>query len=310
MRLLITGASGFVGTALLDRLSDDARWDVRPCTRRPVDSRVGTIEWVTSPELADGADWRSVLSGVDAVVHLAARVHVMSRSDGPSDEEFRRVNVKGTLDLAEQAAGAGVRRFVFLSSVKVHGDAGALDAESVSAPSDAYGRSKWAAELALGKLAHATGLEVVTIRPPLVYGSGVKANFLILATAVRRGIPLPLGGIRNRRSLVGVRNLVDLTITCMEHPAAASQSFLVSDGEDLSTPELVRRIAKAMGRPARLLNVPEAWLQVAGSLTGRRAAVERLVGSLHVDISKAQRLLGWQPPFTVDDELRRAVSQL
>jgi nucleoside-diphosphate-sugar epimerase len=271
------------------------------------DSRFGGIEWVPSPDLADGADWKAALSGVDVVVHLAARVHVMSRSDGRSAEEFRRVNVKGTLDLAEQAAG--VRRFVFLSSIKIHGDAGALDEQSASAPLEPYGRSKWAAELALGNLASATGLEVATIRPPLVYGPGVKANFRALATAVRRGVPLPLGRIRNRRSLVGVRNLVDLIITCVEHPAAVSQSFLVSDGEDLSTPELVRRIAKALGRPARLLNVPVSWLQCAARLTGRRAAVERLAGSLSVDISKAQRLLGWQPPFAVDDELRRAVSQ-
>ena len=304
MRVLITGARGFVGAALIRHLGSDARWSVRASSRTPPAAAGLGVEWMTSPDLGPDADWRPLLAGVDVVVHLAARVHVMTsgHADGP---EYQRVNVLGTRRLAEQAVAAGVRRLVLLSSVKVHGESGHFNESSAMAPADAYGVSKRDAEDVLRDVARRTGLEVVILRAPLVYGPGVKANFLSLVTAVGRGRILPLASIANRRSLVGVDNLADLIAVSMEHPAAASEAFLVSDGEDLSTPELVRRLAAAAGRHARLLPMPVWGLRILAAALGRSAAVDRLAGSLTVDISKARRLLGWEPPVAVDEGLRR-----
>jgi nucleoside-diphosphate-sugar epimerase len=246
------------------------------------------------------------LIGVDIVVHLAARVHVMRDSATDPLAEFRRVNVAGTERLALAAATAGVRRFVFLSSVKVNGEKGGYNESDPPAPQDAYGISKHEAELGLRVIAAETGMEVVIIRPPLVYGPGVKANFHVLLWAVARGVPLPLGAIHNRRSLVALDNLVDIIVTCIDHPAAANQTFLVSDGEDLSTTELIRHLARAMGRPARLIPVPASVLMAGATLLGKREVAARLCGSLQVDITKARELLGWLPPITMDEGLRRA----
>jgi nucleoside-diphosphate-sugar epimerase len=212
--------------------------------------------------------------------------------------------------LARQAAAAGVKRFVFLSSVKVNGESGRYTEADPPAPEDAYGISKHEAEAALRAIAQDTGMDVVIIRPPLVYGPGVRANFLALMRAVSRGIPLPLGAVNNRRSLVALSNLVDFIITCIEHPAAANETFLLSDGEDLSTTDLIRRLAGAMGRPARLLPVPESVLIAGAALLGRRDIAQRLLGTLRVDTSKARQLLGWVPPITVDEGLRLAVAAL
>ena len=308
MRVLITGASGFVGAALRRRLAGDPRWTVRASSRTPPSRSEAGVEWITSSELGPTANWQSLLEDVDVVVHLAARVHVMNAA-GASEEPYQRVNVDGTRRLAQQAAASGVKRLVFLSSVKAHGEAGHLTEESAMAPLDAYGISKRDAEAALHEVATRTNLEVVIIRSPLVHGPGVKANFQSLAAAVRKGRPLPLASVTNRRSLVGVDNLADLLAVCMEHPAAASQAFLVSDDEDVSTAELVRRLAAAAGRPARLIPVPVWILRAAAVMTGKLPAVNRLTGSLTVDISKAKQLLAWTPPVTLDEGLRRAVRQ-
>lgn len=250
------------------------------------------------------------MSGISTIIHLAARVHVMHDTAADPLAAFREVNVDTTLQLASQAAAAGVRRFVFVSSVKVNGESTAIGrafAETdAPAPQDAYALSKWEAEQGLRQIAASTGMEVVIIRPPLVYGPGVKANFAALMRAVQRGVPLPLGAVRNLRSLVGLDNLVDFIITCAHHPAAANQTFLVSDGADISTPDLVRAMARAAARPARLLSVPVGVLASLASLLGKRAAVDRLCSSLQLDISKAHELLQWTPPVTLEEGLRRA----
>jgi len=227
-------------------------------------------------------------------------------------DEFRRVNVQGTLNLARQAAAAGVRRFVFVSSIKVNGEMTQLGrpftADDAPAPLDAYGVSKMEAEQGLREIALQTGMEMVIIRPPLVYGPGVKANFAAMMRWLRYGVPLPLGVIHNQRSLVSLENLVDLLVTCITHPAAANQTFLVSDGEDVSTTELLRRMGQAMGKPARLLPVPGSWLKLAAGLVGKGDVAQRLCGSLQVDISKTRELLGWVPPVSLDEGLRRAAA--
>jgi UDP-glucose 4-epimerase len=251
------------------------------------------------------------LREVDAVIHLAARVHVMKDTALDPLAEFRRVNVHGTLNLTRQAAATGVKRFVYVSSVKVNGEstlAGQAFTETAEPnPQDAYGVSKHEAEHGLREIASQSGMEVVVIRPPLVYGAGVKANFAALMRAVQRGWPLPLGAVHNQRSLVALDNLVDFIVTCTTHPQAANQTFLVSDGHDLATPELVRGLARAAGVPARLLPVPVWVLQAGATLLGKGDAVRRLCGNLQVDISKARELLGWVPPLSVDEGLHRAM---
>lgn len=310
MRVLVTGATGFVGIASIVRLIDEARFLVRGAVRRQSAELPVGAERVVVSDLAPDTDWQHALTGVDTVVHLAARVHVMRDAVADQLAEFRRVNVAGTMNLARQAAVTGVKRFVYLSSVKVNGESGAHIETDPPAPEDAYGISKHEAELGLRHIAPETGMEVVIIRPPLVYGPGVKANFQVLMRAVARGIPVPLGAIHNRRSLVALDTLVDFIVTCIEHPAAANETFLVSDGDDLSTTDLISRLARAMGRPARLIPVPKSVLMAGATLLGKRDVAQRLLGSLQVDISKAQQVLGWTPPISVDEGLRRAAASL
>lgn len=252
-------------------------------------------------------DWLSALSGVEVVIHAAARVHVMHEQGADPLAEYRRVNAEGTLRLATQAAETGVRRFVFISSIKVNGETTEFDrpfsADDVPAPLDPYGISKLEAEQGLMALAAKTRMEVVIIRPVLIYGPEVKANFRSMMHWLAKGIPLPLGAVHNKRSLLALDNLVDLTMTCLEHPAAANQVFLASDGEDLSTTELLQRLGAALDRPARLLPVPEAWLERGARLLGRSDMAQRLCGSLQVDIEKTRHLLGWTPPVNVDAAL-------
>ena len=269
------------------------------------------VEFVHVGELAVETDWREAMVGVDVVVHSAARVHVMAETAGDPMLEFRRTNVDGTLSLARQAAEAGVRRFVFVSSIKVNGEDSILGrpftADDLPAPLDPYGVSKMEAEQGLLQLGMQSGMEVVIIRPPLVYGPGVKANFASMMRWLHRGVPLPLGAIHNLRSLVALDNLVDLLVTCLTHPAAAGQVFLVSDGEDVSTTDLLRRTARAMGKSSHLLPIPSSWLEFWASLLGKKDMVQRLCGSLQVDIEKTRQILGWRPPLTLDQGLRKAV---
>jgi nucleoside-diphosphate-sugar epimerase len=305
MKILVTGASGFVGTALGVHLTQRGN-EVGRVVRTPH----GTPQEIVIHHLDSVTDWRTALLGCDAIVHLAARVHVMHDSATDPVAVFREVNTLGTLNLATQAAAAGVKRLVYLSSIKVNGEGSAIPYRETDSPSpdDAYAISKWEAEQGLLAIAARTGLEVVILRPPLVYGSGVRANFRSLMNAVDRGWPLPLGMIRNRRSLVFLGNLIDAIRVCIDHPAAANKTYLVSDGEDVSTPELVRRLAAAMNRPARLLPVPPALLTLAGRLTGRHQAVSRLLGSLAIDSTAIQRDLGWRPPFSMAAGLQATVA--
>lgn len=308
--VLVTGATGFVGQALCAQLS---RWGygVRAAVRKSGAADGMLAQEVLVGGLDDHTDWVVALAGVSAVVHLAARVHVMDDHASDPLAEFRRVNVQGTLRLAQQAAQAGVQRFVYISSIKALGEATLagepFTEESPTQPSDAYGISKLEAEQGLRDLAEKTGLEVVIIRPPLIYGPGVKANFAALMRAVQRGVPLPLGAVHNARSLVGLDNLVDFMVTCLAHPKAANQTFMVSDGHDLSTTALIRAMAQAAGVKARLLPVPVWVLKAAAGLLGRGDAVQRLCGNLQVDIEKARHGLGWKPPVTVVEGLRLAM---
>ncbi|MFC5520579.1 UDP-glucose 4-epimerase family protein [Polaromonas jejuensis] len=307
--ILVTGASGFVGGAAVDLFVKRGRL-VRVATRRAGVSTAANAAMVTVGDLSAQTDWSAALAGVEAVVHAAARVHVMQDVAVDPLAEFRRINVQGTLNLARQAAAAGVRRFVFISSIKVNGEATTLGlpffADDIPAPLDPYGVSKMEAEQGLREIAAETGMEVVIIRPPLVYGPGVKANFQAMMRWLARGVPLPLGAIKNRRSLVALDNLVDLIVTCVDHQAAVNQTFLVSDGEDLSTTQLLQRMGQALGRPARLAPVPPALLKLGAVLVGKPAVAQRLCGSLQVDISKTRQLLGWTPPLSVDEGLKKA----
>lgn len=309
--VFLTGATGFVGGAVMRRLVTDG-FRVTAAVRSGSGAFNEEVDIVRFDSF-EGADWRESLIGVDAVVHCAARVHVMSDTEVDPLAAFRKVNVESTLNLAEQAAEAGVRRFVFISSIKVNGEGTRpgkpYTAEDVPAPSDPYGISKLEAEQGLLALAGRTAMEVVIIRPVLVYGPGVRANFLNMMRWLDKGIPLPFGAIDNRRSLVALDNLVDLIITSINHPAAANQIFLISDGEDLSTTQLLRRTAAALGKSARLLPVPSWMLSGTAKLAGKDALSQRLCGSLQVDIRKTRNLLQWTPPVSVNDALKAVATQ-
>ena len=310
LKVSVTGATGFVGGALVGRLMSSLHLEILALTRQQPLHALSGVRYVPLGDLSPDTDWQPGLSGADVLVHAAARVHVMADTAANPLAEFRRVNVQGTLNLARQAAAAGVRRFVFISSVKVNGEATEpghpFTADDTPAPLDPYGISKMEAEQGLREIAAETGMEVVIIRPPLVYGPGVKANFAAMMRWLARGVPLPLGAIHNQRSLVALDNLVDLIVTCLTHPAAANQTFLVSDGEDVSTTELLCRMGHAMNRPARLIPVPAGWLEWAAALVGKRDVAQRLCGSLQVDSQKTRQLLGWNPPLTLDQGLKKA----
>lgn len=304
--LLVTGANGFVGSAVLARLVRE-----RHAARGSVRERSGMHpQWVAGPELGPDADWRALLAGTEVVIHTASRVHMMQEDPRTAHAAHTRTNTQGTLALADQAAAAGVRRFIFISTIKVMGEQTQTPLRASMPPSahGPYAASKLAAERGLEAVCRDRGMEWVIIRPPLVYGPGVGGNFASLMRWIERGLPLPLGAIHNRRSLVARDNLVDLIVTCIDHPAAANQTFLVSDDEDLSTTELIRRLASAMSRPSRLIPVPAPLLTGIATLLGRRQQIERLCTSLQVDIEATKQRLGWVPPVSVDSGLRLTVS--
>lgn len=311
MKILVTGASGFVGRALTSRLVALGEHEVFAMTRSQPPDPVAEAQYVVMGDLRLQARWPEDLTGVECVVHTAARVHVLSDQTKQSLAEFERVNVTATLELARQAAIAGVRRLVFISSIGVNGVMTqantAFTEEDLPQPHNAYADSKLKAELGLRQVAEQTGLEIVIIRPPLVYGPGVRANFAALMRATQRGWPLPLGAVQNLRSMVGLDNLVDFIVTCVSHPYAANQTFLVSDGHDVSSAELVRGLARAAGANAYLVPVPVWLLRTGAKLIGREDVIQRLCGSLRVDIGKAHRLLNWAPRVSLEEGLRRTV---
>ena len=309
MQILVTGASGFVGSALCSALIAQGhvvRGAVRSADSMP---SADIMDFIAVGEVDSQTDWTAALAGVDCVIHCAARAHVMHETEANALAAYRAVNVVGTQRLAAQAATLGVRRFVFLSSIGVNGvfthGARRFVHDDVPAPIENYAISKYEAEKVLWELSAKTGLEVVVIRPPLVYGPGVKGNMLRLLSMVASGMPLPLGAVHNQRSLVGLDNLVDLLVSCLGHPAAVGQVLLVSDGQDLSTPDLIRVLAQAMSKPSRLVPLPVLLLRAAGFMVGKDVEVDRLVGSLQVDIDHTCSLLGWKPPVCVDEGLQK-----
>lgn len=309
-KLLLTGANGFIGLHLSRELSRLGLL-ARAAVRNSQNSLPEHVEVLKGCTLESDENWASALTGVDCVLHCAARVHVMKETEPDPEQAFHRVNIEGTLRLARFAAEAGVRRFVFLSSVKVLGEGtmtkDPYTEETVPAPEEAYGRSKLAAEQGLIALSEESGMEVVIVRCPLVYGPGVGGNFHSLMKLVDSPWPLPFGHIDNARSLVFVGNLVDFLVHVIDAPKASGQTFLVSDGVDLSTTKLIELLRGAYGRPPRLFRFPWRWVMPIARLARREAALERLLGSLQLDIGKARDTLGWQPPFSVEQGIADTV---
>lgn len=330
--ILVTGSTGFVGRSLCHFLLSRG-YEVRGAVRNPVENQrsnssgnsITGQDYINTGDISPDTDWSQALRNVDTVVHLAARVHVTHEDPVRSLDAYRAVNTLGTVNLAKQAAGAGVRRFVYLSTVKVHGEETALDSflhprsgndglpvafseTDEPRPQGGYAVSKWEAEQELRRISSATGMETVIVRPPLIYGEGVKANFLSLLRLVDKGIPLPFGSVANKRSLLCLDNLVDFLLQCIKQPAAANETFLVADDEVLSTPELIRSIALCMKKSPRLIAVPVGLMKIGGSLLGKSSEIDKLCGSLQLDARKAKMLLHWQPPRSVKQGLEKTVS--
>lgn len=304
VKILLTGGTGFVGARLRTFLLLNPNVELTCAVRK--DTKAGGCEILVG-DLGPCTDWSNAVHEQHVIVHVAARAHVQKGSPDAQLAEYRKVNVEGTVNLARQAASAGAQRFVFISSIGVNGDANSQPFTERDAPHPvgAYAQSKMEAEEELWGIHKSTGMEVVIIRPPLVYGPLAPGNFGALLRWLRAGVPLPLGAVHNTRSLVALDNLVDLISRCIEHPTAANQVFLAGDGEDLSTTELLQRVAKAMGKPSRLIPLPVGLLMFGATVLGKKAMAQRLLGSLQVDISKARNLLGWEPPLSVEQGLKR-----
>lgn len=310
LKVMVTGASGFVGKSLTAQLIHQGH-SICAVTRSKATAIEGA-EVLMVGSIDGKTNWTAALHGVDVVIHLAARVHIMAERSANPLAEFRKVNVEGTRHLAESTAKAGVKRFVYASSIKVNGEQTTIPFTELDElnPQDAYGVSKWEAEQALYKISAETGLEVVVVRSPLVYGAGVKGNFSHMIRVLKKGFPLPFASVKNLRSLIYVENLVDALVLCATHPKAAGQRYLVSDGEDVSTPDLLRKSSIALGKSAKLLPCSPMFMRLAGRLFGKSEQVEKLVGSLQVDSSKIRRELGWKPQFTLDEGLKATVDTM
>ncbi len=300
-KILLTGATGFVGRQILERLPKTTHVFGRSKPERECIFFKG--------ELDNKTDFSQALEGIDVVIHCAARAHVMNDTE---TELYEQINTLATLSLAKQAAARGAKRFIFISTIKVNGEntleGRAFRFNDKQNPSDPYGISKANAEIGLQEIAEKTGMAVVIIRPPLVYGPGVKANFAAMLKLAKKNLPLPLGAIHNKRSLVAVENLVDLVLTCIDHPAAVNQTFLVSDDCDVSTTELLRLMTRASGKKTILLPIPVSWLKAVASLAGKQSVIDRLCGNLQVDISHTKQTLGWKPPITLEEGITHCVA--
>ncbi len=308
MKILITGATGFVGGALLRKLAADKSYRLVAAVRRPAPELSPLATCVQVGNIDEATHWAESLSGVEVVIHAAARVHVMRERSADPLAEFRRINTQGTLALAQQASNAGVKRFIFISSVKANGEQTLerpFAADDPCHPASPYGISKYEAEQGLLAIARAGKMEVVILRPPLIYGLGTDGNMHLLQRLLYIGIPLPFSLIKNKRSLVSLENMIDVIQRCTHHPAAANQIFMVSDGEDVSTGGLMRRLAQGLGKKPRLLPVPEFVFRWAAALIGRPDIAVRICGSLQVDIAKTKELLGWSPPVSLDAGLKK-----
>jgi len=307
--ILVTGANGFVGKALCELLVDNGML-VKAAVRSDVSKLDDRIDYISVGEIDGETDWQAALANVDVIVHLAARVHVMNETASDPLNEFRRINTVGSNKLARDAAMSGVKRFIYLSTIKVNGEEThtiPFSEQVNNVPTDPYGLSKWEAENNLRQISAETKMEVVIIRPPLVYGPGVKGNFNTLLKLVAKGVPLPLAGVENQRSLVSLGNLVDLIRECIVNPGAAGETFLVSDGHDLSTAGLISVIASEMGKSPRLIPVPLWLLNIFAAILGKKMVARRLLASLQVDVSKAQEILGWSAPYSVEHEIAKTV---
>jgi len=320
VKLLLTGSTGFLGSALSQCLINDSKYKLVVAVRHELSKSIVDCESIVVGNLDATTDWKQAVSSVDVVIHTAARAHIMNDSVADPLTEFRKVNTAGTLTLAHQAVEAGVKRFIFISSIKANGEETYSESfskeegvrrfteEDVFIPIDPYSLSKQEAEQGLLKLAEETGIEVVIIRPPLVYGPGVKANFASMMKWIQKGIPLPFGSIHNLRSLVALDNLVSFIIHCINHPKAANEVFLISDGEDISTTELLQKVAKAFGKSVTLLSVPVGFMINVAKILGKDDLANRLFGSLQVDNSKARDLLGWKPVITMEEQLKKTAN--
>jgi nucleoside-diphosphate-sugar epimerase len=308
----VTGANGFVGKALCAELTNRG-YPVRAIVRTDSSTDLEGCQIIRVPGIDGTTDWQDSFQGISTIIHLAARVHVMRDDALDPLEEFRKTNVAGTVSIARAAVASGVRRLVYVSSVKVNGERTGLDdsftEDDIPCPQDPYGVSKWEAEQSLCRIAAETGLEVVIVRSPLVYGPNVKGNFAQMLRVIEKGIPLPLGSIQNSRSLVYLGNLVDALINCATHSNAVGQTYLVSDGEDVSTPELLRQLGMAIGHPARLIACPVKLLELGGRLLRVSAQMERLLGSLRVDSAKIRRELNWIPPYSLQQGLSAMIKK-
>jgi nucleoside-diphosphate-sugar epimerase len=301
MKILLTGANGFIGSALHQNLISHG-YDVVPTIRNNPTS----FDQVVVGDINDATFWGNALSGCDMVIHAAGRAHIMSEKVKNPLNEYQKINTFGTLNLARQAVKAGIKRFIFISSIKVNGEftmpPSIFNSDDLPSPADPYGESKMEAEISLNKLSIESGMEVVIIRPPLVYGVGVKGNFLDMIHFVKRGVPLPLKAIsQNKRSIVGVDNFIDLIRICLQKPEAANKTFLISDGKDLSTREIFEKLNFAFNRPQNLFYCPVALIKLLGIISGNKKKVDRLLGSMQVDMKRTCEILDWVPPFTTEE---------